>query len=220
MLLSDKVHKVGAEEVRMKRIALAAAMALALGGTAKADLFDYAELQGGLTMSPELATSGIDGDIETGFNVGGALGWQLSPELGLEAEGFFTQGHMDGPLITASYLESFSFMANLIWSFDCGGKWRPYVGAGIGGAQITVTDGTFNFMGSTDFTGDSTIVFAWQGMGGVSIPVADAISMFLEYRYQSASDADLTITNGVGGQITISQEYQSHNLSLGLHFDL
>jgi len=204
----------------MKKIALAAAMALALGGTAKADLFDYFEIQGGLTMAPELATSGVDGDIETGFNVGGALGWQLAPELALEADFFYAQSHMDGPLITASHLESFSFMANAIWSFDCGGKWRPYIGAGLGGAQITISDGTFNFIGSTDFTGDSTIVFAWQGMGGVSIPVADAIELFLEYRYQGASDADLTITNTVGTQITVTQEYQAHNLSLGLHFGL
>lgn len=204
----------------MKRIALAAAMALALGGTAKADLFDYAELMGGLTMAPELATSGFDGDIETGLNVGGSLGWNLAPELSLEVEGFYTSSNMAGPLITGAHLETFSFMTNLLWSFDCGGKWRPYIGAGLGGAQVTVTDGNFNFLGTTAFTGDSDIVFAYQGFGGVSIPFDDSLAIFIEYRYQAADDADLTITNNIGGQISISQEYQSHNLSAGLHISL
>ncbi len=205
----------------MKKIALAAAMALALGGVAKADMFDYAELSGGITMAPELDTSGLTNDIETGFNVGGALGWTLAPELDLGLDVFYTQSHFGGPFVSGdSHLESVSFMLNGKWSFDCGGKWRPFIGAGVGGAQITMSDGVFNFLGSTAFTGDSDIVFAWQAMAGVSIPVADQIDLTLTYRYQGADDADLTITNGVGGQLHLSQEYQSHNLSAGFRFSL
>lgn len=204
----------------MKKVALAAAMALALGGTAKADMFDYAELFGGGTMAPELSTSGFEGDMKTGMNVGASLGWKLAPEFALEVEGFYTASNFEGPLITESSLETFTFMANAFWSFDCGEGWRPYIGAGLGGAQITVTDGDFNFFGTTRFNGDADVVFAWQAMGGFTVPVAEGIDILAEYRYQSAEDADLTLTANGGGQITIQQEYRSHNLSLGFRFGM
>jgi opacity protein-like surface antigen len=196
----------------MKRVALAAAMALALGGTAaKADMFDYAELQGGVTFAS------VDHDTDTGFNVGGALGWGLSPELALEADFLFTQSGLEGTPITDSNLESFTFMANLLWSFDMNSNWHPYIGVGLGGAQITVSDGTF---GVTPVIGDSDVVFAWQAIIGANVPVAERISLLIEYRYQGSSDADLTLTDPLGGGIPISQDYQSHNLSAGFRFHL
>jgi OOP family OmpA-OmpF porin len=203
----------------MKKVALAVAMALALGGTAKADLFDYAELFGGGTMEPELSTSGFEGDMQTGYNVGAALGWKLAPEFALEIEGFYTASNFEGPLITQSSLETFTFMANAFWTFD-GGGWSPYIGAGLGGAQINVTDGNFNFFGTTPFQGDADVVFAWQAMGGFTVPVAEGIDMLAEYRFQSAEDADLTLIANGGGTLPIQQEYKSHNVSIGFRFNM
>ena len=206
----------------MKKVALAAAMALALGGTAKADMFDYGQIIGGGTMEPTLTTSdplfGVnDNDMSTGFNVGGALGWNLGPDLSLEIEGFYTHSAYDSPLVSSGSLETMSFMGNIFWNFDCGGKWKPFIGAGLGGAQVTITDGVY---GGVPFTGDSDIVFAWQAMAGVTIPVAETVDLLIEYRFQSAEDTTLDITNGVGVTLPVTQEYQSHNLSAGfrLHF--
>ena len=199
----------------MKRIALAGAIALALGGTASADVFDYAKLFGGVTMEPPL-DSPAPNDMQTGLNAGGALGWNFSPEVSAEVEGFFTQSQYDG---TDAALETFSFMANAYWSFDCGGKWRPYIGAGIGGVQVTATDN--HVIPGTTIIGDSDIVFGYQAMAGVTIPVADSIDFLAQYRYQAADDADLTLTfSPAGGTVSYSQEYRSHNLSAGFRFNL
>jgi len=110
-------------------------------------------------------------------------------------------------------------MANAYWSFDCGGKWRPFIGAGIGGVQVTATDN--HVIPGTTIIGDSDIVFGYQAMAGVAIPVADSIDFLAQYRYQAADDADLTLTfSPPGTKVSYSQEYQSHNLSVGFRFNL
>lgn len=201
----------------MKKVALAAAMALALGGTAKADIFDYAELFGGATIEPSLSQGSTTIDMSTGVNVGAALGWNFGPNISVEAEGLYTSSDFDSPTVKAE-LETFSFMANAYWAFDIGSRWKPYVGAGVGGVAVTVTDGSV--VGVTTFGGDSKVVFGYQAMAGVTIPVAANIDFLAEYRYQGAQDASITLLSPTLGPNTFDQEYKSSNLSAGFRFHL
>ena len=190
----------------MKKIALALfatmAMAFGFGGPAKADMFDYAKLYGGATIEPQLEFCFIgcsDYDMQTGFNVGGALGWDVAPEFSIEVDLMYTASNYD---CCSTRLETFSGMVNGIWRFDIGSKWKPYIGAGIGGVQSIYEFGSGN---------DSDIVFGAQGLAGVAIPIDDKIDLSVEYKYQWADDANDNFTQW---------QYKSHNLDLGLVFHL
>lgn len=190
----------------MKKFALAVAvMALALGGTAKAAMFDYAKLYGGVTIEPQLSWDdgfgALNYDMDSGFNVGGALGWNVSHDLSVEVDGMFTHSQYS---CCTSTLETFSIMVDGIYHIDIGSKWTPYVGVGIGGLQNTYSN-TSGTGGASDF------VFAAQGIAGMSIPISSDLDIGLEYRYQWSDDAS---------DSGITWEYKSHNIDLGLTFHL
>jgi opacity protein-like surface antigen len=201
----------------MKRLAFAAAMAVFAVAPAKADVVDYAELFGGLTFDPSQDVNGISYDLDTGFNVGGALGWNLSPQFALEADFFFTTADYDLAAPADGTLESFSFMANAVYNIDMGSRFRPYIGAGVGGVQLRFTDGVTS--GGDPYTGDSDIVFGYQGFAGFAINVDNNIDFIAEYRYQGAGDANGSFTS-LGVAYPLEFEYSSHNLSAGLRFNL
>ncbi len=180
----------------MKKIMLAAAMALALGGTAQAKLVDYAQVFGGATIEPNLDFGGFSYKMTPGYNVGASLGWWVSSDISIEAEGMYTSTQYD---CCSTSLETFSVMANGVYHFDVGSAWKPYIGVGIGTIQSNY-NGVLNAW-----------VFGYQGFAGFAIPINPTLDFFAEYKYQGSSDAsDLGTTWG----------YSSHNLDIGLRFDL
>ncbi len=200
----------------MKKFVLAAAAAVGLAAPAHADILDYAELYGGATFLPDLEFAGADRDLEVGYNVGGSLGWNVGPQFDVEMDFFFTSSDYDLAAPDEATLESFTFMGNAIYHFnDVGSGFRPYIGAGLGGAQLRVSDGV---LGGTAFIGDSEIVFAWQAFAGFAINVDKNIDFFAEYRYQGASDADVTLHFPGPVNTPTDIEYQSHNVSAGFRF--
>ena len=204
-IVAGKCTKFGWGKMPMKKLALATAMALVLGTSAKADIFDFAAIYGGATIEPPLHMPLGTVDMRTGYNVGGVLGWNITPEISAGVDLMYTKSHFD--VGNLGRLQTFSVMANGYYNFDIGSKWRPFVGLGAGMVQV---NDTINFFGTSS---DSAWVFGWQAEAGVTIPVADKIGMVIAYKYQSAQDADLF---GVSG----SQEYKSHNISAGFVFAL
>lgn len=198
----------------MKKFVLAAAFAAAGAVPAQADILDYAELFGGATFHSDLELAGVDRDLDTGFNVGGSFGWWVGPQFSVEMDFFYTDADYDLGTDDSS-LESFSFMGNAIYHFsDIGSGFRPYVGAGLGGVQVHVSDGV---LGGLPFTGDSEIVFGWQVLGGFAINIDNNIDFIAEYRYQDASDADLVL-HFAGVPSPAETEYASHSVSAGFRF--
>lgn len=200
----------------MKKFVLAAAFAVAAAVPAQADILDYAELFGGVTFEPSsLDFAGASRDMETGYNVGGSFGWWLDPRFSVEMDFFFTSADYDLAAPNDATLESFTFMANAVYHFDdIGSGFRPFLGAGVGGAQLRVSDG---ILGGFGYTGDTDTVFAWQALAGFLINVDTNIDFVAEYRYQGASDGDVQLTF-IGGPVPSDVEYSSHNLSAGFRF--
>jgi opacity protein-like surface antigen len=189
----------------MKKIALAVvAMGLALGGVAKADLFDYAKLYGGVTIEPQLDWQLVPFpvghyDMDTGLSAGAALGWDVAPQFSVETDLMYTHAYYS---CCNNSLETFSVMLNGIYHIDIGSKWTPYVGAGAGMIQSTYSYGT---------GGASDWVFGAQGLAGISIPLQEGLDLSLEYKYQWSDDASDGVYNW---------EYKSHNVDVGLTFHL
>lgn len=185
----------------MRKIMLAASVAvMAAAGSAHAAMFDYAALYGGVTLDPPLNVAGGEFDVDTGFNFGGGLGWNFDENLSGGVDIMYTQSNYS---TFPGKIESMSVMGAIYYSFDIGSKWRPYIGAGVGGVQVT-----FDLVppiSGQDF------VFGWEGMAGVTIPVANKLDLALGYKYQGANDSTIS-----GANI----EYKSHNISAGLVFSL
>lgn len=186
----------------MKRVILAASMAvMGTVGAAHAALVDFAALYGGVSIAPPLQYGCCEYDMDSGLNVGGVLGWTLDKNLAVGVDLMYTEQGYSG---YSSKLESMSVMADLFYSFDIDSKWRPFVGAGIGGVQVTYDNSGSPFAGS-DF------VFGWEATAGVTIPIADKTDISLAYKYQGSSDAEIE------GR---SVEYKSNTISAGLVFNL
>ena len=60
--------------------------------------------------------------------------------------------------------------------------------------------------------GGSGTEFGWQAIGGVEYKFSPQTSLFTEYRYQNAHDANIGALTGVGNT--------SNNISVGMKFSL
>ena len=184
----------------MKKLILAAGVAALAVVPAKADIFEYAQLVGGVTQSPDLGFDGVDYEMEVGYNVGGGFGWNFGPNITAGADFFFTSSDYKG---FSTSLESFSAMVDGRYSFDMG-DCKPYLGAGIGAVQV-------HYSNAGNASG-SEWAFGYQLEAGTLIATGEKWDVIVGYRFQSAEDVTIGANPGI--------EYQSHNVSVGLNFAL
>ena len=195
----------------MKSFVLSSAAALLLAtGAAHADSNHtdnwYASILGGASFDPALMAGGSLHDMDTGYNVGARVGYGLDNILPMkgwsaEADLFYNQSGYKGDT-GLSHLASTSLMGNLIYHLDTGSPLRLYGGAGLGAVNDRV-GGTVS---------DSATVFGWQALGGIEYPVSQDMTLFTEYRYQNAHDANIGAVTGIGNT--------SNNISVGMKFSL
>lgn len=185
-----------------------------------------------------------DGDFVMGLEVGYSWRTKYFVELGLEAEGLFSSTEINavvnpgpgnggkaavisaGDVATVAVdLNYVAFMMNGTMNLDLRrlrprlGRWvtriRPYLGGGIGGAQIwarnqrlvTVGDalGTPAAATTTPFSMDE-FVFAYQIFGGFEYSFTDKVSAYAEYRrltFEKTEDLSELVTEMMLGGLRI-----------------
>ena len=116
----------------------------------------------------------------------------------MDADYFYNRGGYAG----GGSLNSQSVMGDLVYHLPLDFPLHLYGGAGIG----VVTDS----LGGT-LKGSSSVL-GWQALGGAEFPMSPATSLFAEYRYQNAHDANAGAFHGVGNT--------SNNVSVGVKFHL
>ncbi|MBS0585968.1 MAG: outer membrane beta-barrel protein [Verrucomicrobia bacterium] len=150
----------------------------------------YAEVLAGPNFVQKIVVDGNSSTYQTGYIVGGAVGWFWTMGLSLEAEYayrrnsistiyFFGQGSSNN-----GYFQTSSWMANLLWNLplpSCNCSFfniEPYVGAGIGC--------DFQKMKSSN----SQILFrqkwthlSWQVMVGLARPIFSNTAISLDYTF-------------------------------------
>lgn len=139
----------------------------------------------------------VDVSFKTGFALGGSVGYVfdglLLGRVRTEIEYAYRQASVRRGRTTeadaqfSSDNSSGSVMANVLFDFNTGLLVKPYLGVGVGGAGVesdTVyrtagqpDDGGVQFGGKTDFR------FAFQLIGGVSVPVPGPFELFGDVRY-------------------------------------
>jgi len=160
-----------------------------------------------------------------GFDITGALGKELGDGFRAEGELGYRQiemGHATvyaagGNGIHSGYAtgnsHAFSVMGNGYYDFkQLGGPFVPYVGAGIGFANVSMDGVGVNGVSTVD---DNSVVFAYQAMAGVGYKLTPESTIFTGYRYFAADDP--TFTDSAGNKL--HSEFATHNLEIGYRLD-
>lgn len=166
----------------------------------------YVGLHGGWSMDDEYDATGGDVETDGGYILGASLGYVPPTELPFfnmtryELEYSFRSNDVEAP--GSGEVEAQTAMANMLVDFDNTTNWTPYVGGGLGMANI-------------ELDGDDDSVFAWQLMAGLDYePESLPMTVWgLRYRYLGAQDADIA-TAGT----TTELEYDNHSVEATARF--
>lgn len=153
-------------------------------------------------------------------------GLRLEGQLGYES---FTLNNLNpvtgSPLAetdSSGELAGLVMMANLFYDIGTPGGPRPFLGAGIGFANLEADyHGLVCFIlcaeGAQIVNGSDTVA-AWQGMAGLSTPLSGGHGeWFIGYRYFGTGDIGLNVVDY--GPVT-QEGVQSHSVMLGWRFRL
>jgi len=121
----------------------------------------------------------------------------------------------DGQVPAHLKLRAYSLMANAWYDFNTDMGFTPYVGGGIGLAQVQILGdlGGFRLNEKNDTT------FAWQVGAGIAVPLTASVKATLDYRYFAADGAKLKIEPGFHGG-NINADFDDHSIMVGLRFNL
>ncbi|HEY1722841.1 MAG TPA: P44/Msp2 family outer membrane protein [Magnetospirillaceae bacterium] len=151
-------------------------------------------------------TGALGKDLGNGFRVEGELGYH---DIGIDNAKVYSQGGIgtgSGP--AGGDASAVSLMANGYYDINTGTNWKPYVGVGVGMADVS--------MDAVDVAGhrvmdDSDLAFAYQAMTGIGYQLTPQGTIYTGYRYFAVEDPSLN--DEVGG--TTHSELTTHNIEVG-----
>lgn len=211
----------------MKRVArsisLVALMALWSNGALSQQMQSdwYGELGAGVAFQSEtdVSQSGFAAstDFDTGFIISGAIGRQY-PMFRSDIELVYLTNDFDSISISGigsapldGDASTFAGILNVYYDFDTGTMWRPFVGAGLGFANVSV-DGSIVGVPLVD---DDDWVFAYQFKAGVSFQFDATTDFLINYRFSGTEDLDLN--DSAGFPLSVDG-VENHSVQAGVRF--
>ena len=189
----------------MKSLTLAAVAAvttLAAGAAGAASAQDanwYVQGNAGGTFGSRLdGTPDRKGD--TGWAVSGAAGREFGNNLRAEAEAVYLSA--DNKHAIPGKTSTLGGFVNGYYDFNRGGEWQPFVGAGVGFAQVRSR-------------GDDDTGFAYQLKAGVAHPFNERLTGEVAYRY-----LDVTNVKAGAGDRRFDGDYHANVVTVGLRYKL
>lgn len=127
-----------------------------------------------------------------GYVVGGSVGYAWNNGFHLEAEGSFRYNKRKGEQTSKGNHQSAAYLANAIYQFNI---WCLPLDMyfGVGGGYVNCYH-RHHFETSDDRDG-----FAWQFIGGLSVPVTKRIDFTVDYRYFTEQRAKFRNSSVSGG---------------------
>ncbi len=171
----------------------------------------YLGIGGGLNWVPDIDfASGRSVETDMGWAAVGTLGYRWGNGLRTELEGGYRQNDATfhtftglTPTTVGGKVKAESILVNLLYDFNTGSRFVPYLGAGVGVARPT-----FEFA-----TSERDYVVAYQGIAGASLRFSDAVEVFADYRYLGTGGMDLTLSGWAN-----SDDYSAHTVLAGLRW--
>jgi opacity protein-like surface antigen len=234
ILINDK------QEWKMKRTLLSMLVALAsvtlwfsVASAAPSDdpKHPYLNVQVGRTLlqdaSVRFQNPGFFNDeieFDSGYNVSAAFGYdygrlRLEVELAHRRNEVNNINNLGRSFRADGDISATSLMLNGYRDFATGSRVVPYLGGGIGVANVSANKvKLFDVTGEVAYIDDDDTVFAYHLATGVAFTLSPTLTLDLGYRFFGTSnpqfDDDLALigiqTNG------LETEYHSHNISVGL----
>ena len=198
--------------------AMGACASMLYGATAFAADAPYVSAMVGTALLNDstLTEDGYSVDLETdaGWNLAVMAGYKIGVariegEIGYQKNDAdkFSGGDLGSLSLSAGGdVDLWRFMVNGYYDFDTGTPWTPYIGIGIGFANVSANDLT---VAGIDIGSDDDTVFAYQVGAGLGYAINNTTTMFVDYRYFATEDPDFSGTEA---------EVDSHNISLGLRY--
>lgn len=208
-------------------LAMVAGLAVTAGGAAAQGLAGqsfYVKGFGGLTIPQDddfdLNERDTDAEVDTGFDfdngytLGIAGGWSFTPNIAFELEYAYrnADASLKGLDSGSKQTESNAWMANAVYNFTQhgpNGQWQPYVGGGLGAADLNYEE--IDDLAGGDF--DSDYNFAYQVFGGVGYMLNPNMMISGEARFFGINDQD--VENDL---LSFKTTYQTFDLLLGLTY--
>lgn len=182
----------------------------------------FVGIMGGVNFSDDQDISGVGPGINR--NVDTDTGWAVLPSIGYRyGNGVRTEfelGYRDNDVDSVSGaangsgdITAKSAMLNLLYDVDTGSRVMPYIGGGIGYAQVDYDARPVGV--GLNRVSDEDNVFAYQGIAGLSYWVNETVEVAAEYRYFATQDPDFRTSAGV----PVEGEYDSHAALIGLRWN-
>jgi outer membrane protein OmpA-like peptidoglycan-associated protein len=154
-------------------------------------------------------------DLNTGWGALGSVGYKYGNGLRSELEFGYRDAQVN--TVSSSAVDGgseriYSLMANTLYDFSTGAGLNPYLGAGAGVAKVSFDN--VRTIGASVLDNADT-GFAVQGLAGVSVPVADALSFFAQYQYQHIFDVNANTNAGVEAKSDLGNSL----ITAGLRWD-
>lgn len=215
--------------MKLRKLFVVSCIGLAATGMSGAALAQsYFSAFGSYTMADEfnfqVAPGTITSDFDDGYGLGVAYGkrfgtqgmtrWRVEGELSYRNNDIDTHSLNGGAALPGSdgELSSTALMANAVVEFGDPSSVMPYLGGGIGLAQVNAND--FGVTPIPNVLDDDDTVLAYQLIAGLGWELSPGMELFAEYRWFATEDADVT-TSAATGSVATSIEYQTNNVLLG-----
>ena len=144
-----------------------------------------ADIRGTVDTQAEFEKS-IAGAAALGYALGNGL--RLEGELSHRRDG----GDSVGGANADGHITVNSFLVNAVYDFSTGGRITPYLGLGAGVAHMNTN---LSPVGGGSLGGDAD-KFAWQGIAGFAVPLADNLAFTTDVRYFDAGNPSFSISSG------------------------
>lgn len=206
-------------KIQLLTIAAVGLVTVSYGSAGAATKGPFVGIMGGANFAGDEDVSGLtinrSVDTDTGWAAVPSIGYRYNNGLRTELELGYRKNDVDsisGVSNGSGEIKTKSAMLNLLYDVNTNGRISPYIGGGVGIANVKYDN--VNPIGIGGIT-DKDDVFAYQGMAGLSYAMNDAIELAAEYRYFATRDPDLRTSAGVA----IESEYKTHAALLGLRWN-
>jgi opacity protein-like surface antigen len=147
-------------------------------------------------------------EFDTGFGMNAALGSSYGNGLRAEVEFAYQKSDMDKVSVDGYYgsasidgdITAIALMVNAFYDFMPNEKFTPFIGAGIGYANLEGDDG---------YDSEDDNVFAYQAAAGVAFTLNQQLKFDLQYRFFATEDPSFG---------NLDAEYSTHNMMAGLRY--
>ncbi len=175
--------------------------------------YRFQQVQGANDSTMDYSDNSIHDPVVLGFGVGWKHDWfrtDLTADYGWRSE--YSGTGSDGITSVSADVDSFTVMGNAYVDFGTWYGLTPYIGAGIGGAYVTMAN--YQMSGVQTAGNYSRWNLAWSVMAGVSFTVGYSSIIDIGYRHVEMGDVlggpdgnQLTLQNLTGDEIRIGFRY-------------